>query len=100
MKTTTIFIFVICFFVSCIAKDSIKNDSYKGVILKIFNDVENHNVFSFSIKTDKDKFIEIAEFFPYSWEYAEVGDSIIKEQGELSIKIIKKKGDSKIFYYQ
>ena len=81
-------------------KNDVKNDSYKGVILKVYNDVENHNVYSFSIKTDKNIFIEIAEFFPESWSYAEVGDSIIKEKEELSITIKKKNGDSKIFYFQ
>lgn len=100
MKKKIVYVSLICFLFSCIAKNSVKNDSYKGIILKVYNDVENHNVYSFSVKTDRNMFTEVAEFFPGSWSYAEVGDSIIKEKDELSITIKKKNGDSKTFYYQ
>jgi hypothetical protein len=100
MKKKIVYALLICFLFSCIAKNSLKKDSYKGIILKVYNDVDNHNAFSFSVKTDRNIFIEVAEFFPNSWSYAEIGDSIIKEKDELSITIKKKNGDSKIFYYQ
>jgi hypothetical protein len=89
-----------CFLVSCLTKNTIKNDSYKGIILKVYTDIENHNVYSFSIRTNKKIVIEVAEFFPNAWSYAEIGDSIIKEANELNIIIKKKNGDSQIFYYQ
>lgn len=53
----------------------------------------------FWVKTADRSFNEISESFPYSWKYATVGDSIIKEKGELYIRIKKKNGDSKIFYF-
>ena len=53
MKNKIIYLFLIFSLISCMTKNDVKNDSYKGVILKVYNDVENHNVYSFSIKTDK-----------------------------------------------
>ncbi len=100
MKRKIIYISLFVFLASCMTKNNIRNDSYKGVILKVYNDVSNHNIYSFSINTNKYIFIEVAEFFPNSWEYAEIGDSIIKEKGELYITIKKKNGDNKIFYFE
>ena len=94
-------IFVICMS-SCENRfrNHIQELYFKGVILKIYNDVDNHNMYTFKIKTSNSYFDGVADIFPDSWEYAEVGDSIIKLNGELNITIKKKNGDSKIFYYQ
>jgi len=94
-------IFAICI-TSC--KNSFQNQikelHFKGVILKIYNDVDNHNMYTFKIKTLNSGFKGVADIFPDSWSYAEVGDSIIKEKEELYITIKKKNGDSKIFHFQ
>jgi len=77
----------------------VKKDKYSGIIIQKFDDIENHNVSAFKIKTDNDTISEAADFFPNSWEYAEVGDSIIKVKGELYFTIKKKSGELKDFYY-
>lgn len=85
---------------SCLTSDYINKTSYNGVIQEIYQDKKNHFVFSFSVKTKTEiNKVVVAEFFPYSWKYAEVGDSIIKEQGDLYIRIKKKNGESKNFYF-
>jgi len=78
----------------------IKELHFKGIILKIYNDVDNHNMYTFKIRTLNKDFNGVADIFPESWSYAEVGDSIIKEKDELSITIKKKDGDRKIFYFE
>ncbi|MEA4976837.1 MAG: hypothetical protein VB046_13975 [Paludibacter sp.] len=81
-------------------REGIRNTMYDGIVLKTYNDKSNRFLFTFLIKTsDNKKIEEIAEWYPYSWKYATVGDSIIKEKGELYIRIKKKNGDSKIFYF-
>ena len=81
-------------------RNHIKELHFKGVILRIYNDVDNHNMYTFKIKTLSSDFNGVVDIFPDSWSYAEIGDSIIKEKEELSITIKKKNGDSKIFYFQ
>lgn len=92
---------IICFLtlINNLTKNNIKKDSYNGIIQKIYEDKNNHYSIVFWVKTADRSFNEISESFPYSWKYATVGDSIIKEKGELYIRIKKKNGDSKIFYF-
>jgi len=94
-------VFAICL-TSCESsfRNHIKELHFKGVILKVYNDVDNHEMYTFKIRTLNSNFNGVADIFPDSWSYAEVGDSIIKEKEELSITIKKKNGDSKIFYFQ
>ena len=96
------FIFLLICMSSCENRfrNHIQELYFKGVILKIYNDVDNHNMYTFKIKILNSYFDGVADIFPDSWGYAEVGDSILKLNGELSITIKKKNGDSKIFYYQ
>ena len=77
-----------------------KKVAFKGLIAKVYRDEENHYVYTFLIKTSNKSITEVADNFPYSWEYASVGDSIIKEKDELYIKIIRKNGEYKRFYFQ
>jgi len=103
MKKNIIKLIILVFcLISCRDKvrNHIKDIQFKGIILKIFNDTDNHNMYTFKIKTSNNSIDGVADIFPNSWSYAEVGDSIIKEKDELSITIKKKNGDSKIFYYQ
>lgn len=82
-------------------KDSIKEIEdchYSGIILEKFLDEKNHGVSSFSIRTDKKYITEIADYFIYSWDYAQAGDSIFKRKGELSITIKRKNGNNRVFF--
>lgn len=76
----------------------VKKEIYSGTIIQKFNDIEFHNERTFKIKTSNDTTYETANTFPDSWEYAEVGDSIIKIKGELYFTIKKKNGELKDFY--
>ena len=102
MKQRIIFCISIIFFLtSCIInKKGMMDAEYKGTILKVYNDTNNRYYFTFLIKTTEgNTYEEIAEWFPYSWKYASVGDSIIKEKGDLYITIKKRSGHSQIFYF-
>ena len=101
-KTISIsFIFIILSFGSCnyIAKERTRKDFYKGIITAKFIDERNHLDENYLFKSKTDTFFESGEIYPDSWEYANVGDSIIKEKGELYLTIKKKNGDSKMFPY-
>lgn len=100
----TLFVLALVFFLSgCVneyAKKRIKEVEYKGVIVDIYNDKHNHYVFTFSIEDNGEKNNGMAELWPKSWEYASIGDSIIKPANELYIIIKKKNGSEKVFYYR
>ena len=72
---------------------------FEGVIIKIFFDDKNHYSATFTIKQKDETFLVMASLYPNSWEYANIGDSIIKEKGELYLTIKKKNGDATMFPY-
>ncbi|GAB6121783.1 hypothetical protein JCM30204_29320 [Dysgonomonas termitidis] len=62
----------------------------EGVIISIYQDRKNHEVYTFTIKSNSwydGTFI--ADFYPKSWLYASIGDSIIKKKNEDFITIKK-----------
>lgn len=69
----------------------------KGTIINIYQDRNNHEVFTFSVKNNNNEQTFIADFYPNSWKYACIGDSIIKNRGESYITIKKNNGFFKIF---
>ena len=103
-KTKIILILIVFLSFSCIridgAKKSIKKNAYLGIITDIFRDKWNHDMRTFKIKIDSVEMEECADCFPYSWEYARVGDSIIKPPDTLMIIIKKPNGESKEFFYR
>ena len=104
MKTKIILILIVFLSFSCIridgAKKSIKRDAYQGIITDIFREPWNHNALVFMVKIDSLDMKKYADCFPYSWEYARVGDSIIKPPDTLMIVIKKPNGESKEFFYR
>ncbi|WP_165045740.1 hypothetical protein [Dysgonomonas sp. ZJ709] len=79
-------------------KPGILKIDVKGIITDIYQDRGNHEVYTFNVEADSwydGAFI--ADFYPRSWEYAAIGDSIIKNKGETFITIRKSDGSSKIF---
>jgi hypothetical protein len=103
MIRKSILILIILFsFVSCInelSKKRIKSVEYRGTIVDIYQSW-NHNVFSFLVNSENGEFQENAESWPYSWEYASIGDSIIKPPDTLMIIIKKPDGSGKEFFYR
>ena len=78
----------------------IKKESYSGIITDVFRQTWNHDMWTFTVKIDSVEMKECAEWYPYSWEYASVGDSIIKPPDTLIIIIKKPNGESKDFFYR
>ena len=99
-----ILIFFLLFAFGCIRYDGIKKsnkaEGYKGIITKIYQDDRNHGVSTFNIRTEKEEFKRLATLYPRSWEYAEIGDSIIKPADTLMIIIKKNDSTYKEFFYK
>ncbi len=99
-KIIIVFMF---FYTACIrydgGKEHTRTRKYNGTVVSIFQDTKNHYMYTFLIKIKKDTIEECAEFWPKSWEYAKVGDSIIKPKDTLMLIIKKPTGKFKKFYY-
>jgi len=97
-------ILVLFIFFGCIRYDGskvhIKGNEIKGIIVNVFQEKKNHNMYTFKIKVNKDTIERCAEFWPRSWEYSKVGDSIIKPKDTLMLIIKKPTGKFKKFYYK
>ena len=71
---------------------------FRSKIVSIYKDVKNHNCTFFDIKLQNGKLSNLnADNFPGSEEFANIGDSIIKDYGKISITIKKKDGNEKTF---
>jgi hypothetical protein len=87
---------------SCIEvnrKEEFKRQNFKGVIVEVYQKPSDHYEYHFKIDENKIIFDYTSSFFPKSWEFVEVGDSIIKIEDSLKITIKKKNGDYKDFKY-
>lgn len=84
---------------SYVDKNTERKIYFEGNITNKFFDDKNHGSATFAIRTNNESFLVMATLYPNSWEYANIGDSIIKEQGKLYLTIIKKSGDSRMFPY-
>jgi len=99
-------ILIVCFagLISCIridtGKNSCKKDDYKGTITKIFQDEIHHYTWTFQIKSDNRTFDRDAQLWPKSWEYASVGDSILKQADTLILTVKKNDKTQKEFNYK
>lgn len=70
----------------------------KGVITDIYQDRRNHEAYTFNVEANSwYNGAFIADFYPRSWEYATIGDSIIKNKGETFVTIKKSDGSFKTF---
>ena len=77
-----------------------KKMNFKGTITRIYEDKRSHYEYCFEIKTDSDIFeINAEDWRSHSWEYATVGDSIIKPADTLMIIIKKNDSTFKKFSY-
>ena len=93
------------FIISCHRTNSyeisiLKKWTFNGIILKVYEDQSNHYMWTFDV-CDHDSIFSVgASYYPKSWEFGKVGDSITKRKGCLFIKITKPKGESKVFNYK
>ena len=96
-----ILLFFVLFSCSCDKLNkTVKNKNYKGVISKKYKELMNHDMWEFEVNSNNMIFKIGPQYFPRSWEYGEVGDSIIKKKDSMYIRIIKKNNESQIFYYK
>jgi len=86
-------------FVNNIDEKKVKKGFYKGVITKIYREPMQHDMYFFDIHTECGVTGVTASFWSKSWEFASVGDSIIKPPDTLMTIIIKPNGESKEFFY-
>jgi len=87
-------------FVNGRAKMAEKEVFFRGVITKIYRIPNQHDMRVFDIKTEYGESVVSADNWWYLWEFASVGDSIIKPPDTLMIIIKKPNGESKEFYYR
>jgi len=80
-------------------KKRTRQESYRGLIIKNYRDYHNHGMYTFDVKTKDHKFKVLSEAWPRSWEYAKVGDSVIKLPDTLILIIKKPNGEAKYFNY-
>jgi len=104
MKIKSIIVVVCCMLFSCIRIDTGKKycreEHYSGVILDIYQDKINHYSWTYKISNTKFLFDRDAQLWPKSWEYAQVGDSIIKPADTLMIIIKKNDSTKREFFYK
>ena len=78
----------------------VKKGFYSGVITNIYQVPTRHNNYFFDIHAECGVSGVTASWWWHSWEFAEVGDSIIKPPDTLMIIIKKPNGESREFYYR
>ena len=81
-------------------KKGISEITFEGKINEIYRDLNNHYAYTFTIKTQENDISIVADDFPESWNYAEIGDSIFKQKEEMNITIKKKNGECGRFFYK
>jgi hypothetical protein len=97
-----LFICIVLFLKQCGKSDEKKND-YRGILINIFKDHTNRDENTYKIQTLEGYTNLTVRSYPESVDYIEIGDSIIKKKGKLSIIIKKKKYEYNrmaIFYYK
>lgn len=74
------------------------NMDVKGVIVNKYIDKKQHNSEIYIIKkyTGENYFL-LANYFYKLWDYAEIGDTIIKNPGSFDLMVIKNNGEKKTF---
>ena len=86
---------------SCNYSDyNIRNRNFRGVIIKKYQDASNRYMWAFDVDSNSKTFQVGAVHYPKCWNYAEIGDSIIKKKDSIYIKICKPNGESRIFTYK
>jgi hypothetical protein len=101
LKCTTVFLFISFFLFSCTFGDKKRTykKSFRGVLIKNYRDYKNHGMSTFDLENGNYKFKVLSEVWPRCWEYAKIGDSIIKPADTLILIIKKPDGTEQKFNY-
>ena len=104
MRHLFFLLFITLTILSCIrintGKSDIRERDYKGKIKEIYQDHQNHMAWTFVVQSKSSNFEIVANIWPRSWEYAQVGDSIIKPADTLMIIIKKNDSARREFFYK
>ena len=74
------------------AMEDTKNESYQGIIIKKFY---AHGRYKILLKLDSTAMeMDFVYEAPGLYEYLKIGDSIVKMEGLLEVKVIRKKNDT------
>ena len=87
-------------FVNGRAKKAEKEVSFSGIITKLYRIPMQHDMRVFDVQTEYGEIGVTADNWWYLWEFASVGDSIIKPPDTLMVIIKKPDGRSKEFFYR
>ena len=82
------------------SKNSEKEREFRGAITTIFQDEANHMAYVFQIKTATEEFDLYAEKWKYLYNVAVIGDTIIKNKGEMMVTLKKEDGTLHICPYK
>lgn len=75
------------------AKNKQEEIEYRGILKEVFLDANNRNQYTYRIQTNDSTINQTVTPYSKSFDYTEVGDSIIKEKGKLQITIKKKESN-------
>lgn len=78
-------------------KEKYLNIEYKGIVVRKFEDKENHAIPTLIIREkNQEKIFSTFRDFGGLYAYAQIADSIIKEKGTLEVRIVRDKNDTTI----
>lgn len=72
-----------------------KQSEYKGILIETFID-NNRAENTYKIRTSQGTIYTTVRSYQNSYNYIEIGDSVIKEKGKLDIIVKKKKSNFKV----
>ncbi len=101
IKKIIVFLLLIFLLFSCRFDDEEANRkwNFKGIIVKNYQNDNNHGMLTFDIVDNNHKFWVLSEKWPRCWEFADIGDSVIKLPDTLILIIKKPNGTVKEFDY-
>lgn len=94
------FAIILIFLTGCdFRRDDRRAQSYKGIIIKKYRVLYNHNALYYTVKVNNDTVrCDVSDWLDM-YRYAKIGDSVIKKANELKITVKKNDSTSKIFPY-
>ena len=87
------FYWIISIILEKYAENKQKNIEYRGVLKEIFLDANNRNQYTYQIQMKNQSINQVVTPYSKSFDYVEIGDSIIKRKEELQITIKTKKSN-------
>ena len=80
-------------------KKDVREMSFRGVLIKNYQDDNNHGMLTFDIQDQSKTFSIISERWAGCWKFARSGDSVIKLADTTMLIIKKPTGEEKHFFY-